>query len=68
MVGEYPPVMASETDMDLPAGFQNGFDKYSNFKPMGQGGRADILACRDTALGRTGAMKQLQARYADNSQ
>ena len=41
MVGEYPPVMASETDMDLPAGFQNGFDKYSNFKPMGQGGRAD---------------------------
>jgi serine/threonine-protein kinase len=68
MVGEYPPVMASETDMDLPPGFQNGFDKYSNFRPMGKGGRADILACRDTALGRTVAMKQLQAKYADNSQ
>jgi len=37
MVGEYPPVMASETDMDLPPGFQNGFDKYSNFRPMGRG-------------------------------
>ena len=68
MVGEYPPVMASETDMALPPGFQNGFDKYSNFRPMGKGGRADILACRDTALGRTVAMKQLQAKYADNSQ
>ena len=68
MVGDFPPVMASETDMDLPAGFKNEFDKYVQFEPMGKGGRAQILACRDTALGRTVAMKQLQAKHANNTQ
>ena len=68
MVGDFPPVMASETDMDLPAGFKNEFDKYVQFEPMGLGSGAQILACRDTALGRTVAMKQLQAKYANNTQ
>ena len=68
MSGEYPPVMASETDMDLPAGFTNGFQKYKKFRPFASGGKGSILSCQDTALGRTVAYKCLQKKHAENAQ
>ncbi|MEZ6062864.1 MAG: serine/threonine-protein kinase [Planctomycetaceae bacterium] len=52
-------ITLQESDKDLPKHVQNGFMRYSNFKPLTQGGEAILQTCRDENLGRTVVMKTL---------
>ena len=62
----FPKIILSGTDPDLPKGFSNGFEKYSNFKPMAAGGKAVLTACWDSIMGRTVCLKTLHPKYADD--
>lgn len=52
-------ITLQETDKDLPKHVQNGFMRYTDFKPLTQGGEASLQTCRDENLGRTVIMKTL---------
>lgn len=62
----FPKIILSGTDPDLPKGFSNGFEKYSNFKPMAAGGKAVLTACWDSIMGRTVCLKTLHPKYVDD--
>jgi serine/threonine protein kinase len=62
----FPKIILSGTDPDLPKGFSNGFEKYSNFKPMASGGKAVLTACWDSIMGRTVCLKTLQPKYVND--
>lgn len=54
-----------DTDRDLPKHVKNGFMRYSNFKPLTQGGEAMLQTCFDENLGRTVVMKTLLPQLAN---
>ena len=54
------------TDPDLPPGPIGEFEKYANFQPMAEGGKATLHAVRDRLIGRTVALKRLKAKYASD--
>lgn len=55
----------TETDRDLPRHVKNGFMRYSDFKPLTQGGEAMLQTCFDENLGRTVVMKTLLPQLAN---
>lgn len=57
-------IQLSETDRDLPRHVKNGFMRYSDFKPLTQGGEAVLQTCYDENLGRTVVMKTLLPQLA----
>ncbi|MBM83080.1 MAG: protein kinase [Planctomycetaceae bacterium] len=62
----YPKIILSGTDPDLPDDFTNGFEKYSDFRDMARGGKAQLQTCWDHIMGRTVAIKTLLPRFADD--
>ncbi len=55
----YPEIILSATDPDLPLEPARGLAKYTNFRPMAQGGNAVLRSCWDPIVGRTIAVKTL---------
>ena len=62
----YPKIILSATDPDLPEGFNNGFAKYTHFRDMARGGKAQLRSCWDRVMGRSVAIKTLLPRFADD--
>lgn len=58
-------ITLSETDRDLPRHVKNGFMRFSDFKPLTQGGEALLQTCFDENLGRTVVMKTLLPQLAN---
>lgn len=70
IVGAEPKLVSkninlTETDRDLPKHVKNGFMRYSDFKPLTQGGEAMLQTCFDENLGRTVVMKTLLPQLAN---
>jgi len=63
----YAGIYLTKTDTDLPDGFTNDFEKYTNFQPLGAGGNGELVACYDTNLGRNVVIKKLPAAQEDNA-
>ena len=61
---DYPRIILSGTDLDLPPDFTNSFSKYTNFQPITKTGKTLLESCWDTATGRNIAIKRLQAQVA----
>ncbi len=62
----YPSIFRSGTDYDLPK-CKNTFEKYTDFKELGQGGNGVLYSCYDQYMGRRVVMKRLPAELADKS-
>jgi serine/threonine-protein kinase len=52
-------ITLQDTDGELSRHVKNGYMRYSDFKPLTQGGEATLQTCRDENLGRTVVMKTL---------
>jgi serine/threonine protein kinase len=60
----YPKIIMSGTDPNLPDDFTNEFSKYSNFKPLAHGGKAQLHVCWDGIMGHSVAVKSLLPELA----
>ena len=63
---DYPQIILTGTDPDLPTDFDGNFAKYSDFHEMARGGKALLRSCWDSVMGRTVALKSLLPRFADD--
>lgn len=61
---DYPQIVMSGTDPNLPQFFPTGYDKYSQIKPMASGGRGELFSAWDNLLGRQVAVKTLKPELA----
>ena len=61
-----PGLVLAGTDPDLPPGRVGEFEKYENFRPMAEGGKATLHVCRDRVMGRDVALKRLKPKFADD--
>lgn len=61
---QYPSIVISATDPDLPEKLPEGFSKYSNFEVMVQSGKNTLYSCWDGIVGRTVALKILAREYS----
>ena len=53
-------VMVADVEGQPPERISNGFAKYRNFRSLGEGGKATLLSCKDTNLGRRVVLKMLR--------
>jgi eukaryotic-like serine/threonine-protein kinase len=59
-------IYSKDTDGQLPRFFSNGYNRYSDFKPLAKGGAAILRSCKDHNLGRTVVMKTLHPHLASH--
>lgn len=59
-------VMVSDIEGELPPTVSNAFAKYTDFKSLGEGGKASLVSCKDTNLGRRVVLKMLRPDIADD--
>jgi serine/threonine-protein kinase len=60
----YPQIILSGTDPDLPEPPLHGYEKYSDFQEIARGMKAVLHSCWDSVLGRTIAIKRLLPEHA----
>lgn len=65
---QYPQIILSGTDPDLPLEFNNDYSKYTDFQEIGRGGSALLQSCWDSIMGRTVALKTLLPKASTNPQ
>ena len=63
---EYSVMYVADIDVVTPPDIQNGFDKYSDFKVINEGGKAILKQCKDTNLGRKVVLKVLRPELAND--
>lgn len=56
-------ITLAETDKELPRHVRNGYMRYSDFRPLTQGGEATLQTCLDENLGRVVVMKTLLPQF-----
>ncbi|MEM1224843.1 MAG: serine/threonine-protein kinase [Planctomycetota bacterium] len=61
-----PTILLSGTDPALPRNVPVGLRRYSNVRPMAEGGAGTLVSAFDTLIGRTVAIKKLQASLRNN--
>lgn len=59
-------VFVADIDGDVPPIVSNSFRKYKDFKPIRTGGKARLVSCQDTNLGRRVLLKLLRPEFADD--
>ena len=59
-------VNVADVESPPPENISNGYAKYSRFKEMTSGGKAVLLSCFDTNLGREVVLKKLRPEYKDD--
>ena len=59
-------VMVSDIEGELPPTVSNAFAKYTDFKSLGEGGKASLVSCKDTNLGRRVVLKKLRPDIAED--
>lgn len=59
-------VMVADVEGEIPSQISNGFEKYAHFKTLGEGGKATLVSCKDTNLGRNVVLKKLRPEIADD--
>lgn len=59
-------VFVADTDGQLPFHISNAFKKYTDFQPLKTGGKARLVSCKDTNLGRRVLLKMLRPEYSED--
>lgn len=59
-------IILSGTDPDLPDPLPQGYDRYSDFKDIARGMKAQLHSCWDSLMGRHVALKTLLPDYAQD--
>lgn len=53
-------VMVADVEGEPPERISNSYKKYCNFRSLGEGGKAKLVSCKDTNLGRRVVLKMLR--------
>ncbi len=59
-------VFVSDIEGEPPPKISNSFKKYAHFKALNSGGKANLVSCKDTNLGRRVMLKMLKPELADD--
>ncbi len=59
-------IFAADVSATPPAEFSNAFRKYTDFRQVASGGKADLFVCRDQNLGRPVILKKLRSDVQDH--
>jgi len=59
-------VMLADIEGQTPEQVSNGFGKYCNFQSLNEGGKATLVSCKDTNLGRYVVLKRLRPDLQEN--
>ncbi len=60
-------VMVGEVEGQPPPRISNEFKKYTDFVSLSEGGKASLVSCKDTNLGRRVVLKKLRPDQADDA-
>ncbi len=61
---QYPQILVTGTDSELPSSFKNDYRRYSDFSTLSGGGNGVLRSCFDRALNRWVAIKTLLPKNA----
>ncbi|MEM8945530.1 MAG: serine/threonine-protein kinase, partial [Planctomycetota bacterium] len=64
---EVPTWNLGQLQTELPKNVLTGSLRYEEFRPLGQGGKAEVFRCRDVTLGRDVAFKVLHYSLMESS-
>ena len=59
-------VFVADVEGQPPQKISNGFKKYTHFRQLSTGGKANLVACKDTNLGRPVILKMLRPELAQD--
>lgn len=59
-------VFVSDVEGEPPKLISNGFKKYTHFRALNTGGKARLISCKDTNLGRRVVLKMLRPEFHDD--
>jgi serine/threonine protein kinase len=59
-------VYVADVEGELPPQISNTFKKYAHFTALGTGGKAKLVSCKDTNLGRRVVLKMLRPELSDD--
>ncbi len=59
-------VSVSDVEGEPPPKISNSFKKYTHFKALSSGGKANLVSCKDTNLGRRVVLKMLRPELAED--
>ena len=60
MNNNFSMIFAADVSGEAPTDFSNDFRKYEQFQPLGVGGKADLVSCKDGNLGRPVVLKKIK--------
>lgn len=59
-------VFVADVEGEPPPKISNSFKKYTHFRALGTGGKASLVSCKDTNLGRRVVLKMLRPELAED--
>lgn len=59
-------VSVSDVDGEPPSDISNSFQKYTHFQSLKEGGKARLVSCKDTNLGRRIVLKMLRPELSND--
>ncbi len=59
-------VFVADVEGQPPEKISNGFKKYAHFRQLNSGGKANLIACKDTNLGRPVVLKMLRPELSED--
>ena len=59
-------VFVSDIDVEPPKLISNTFKKYTHFRELSKGGKARLVSCKDTNLGRRVVLKMLREEFFED--
>ena len=59
-------IFVSDVEGEPPALISNAFKKYTHFRALNKGGKAQLVSCKDTNLGRRVVLKMLRPELNDD--
>jgi serine/threonine-protein kinase len=65
MTNNLSMIFAADVSGEPPQDFSNEYRKYHQFRALGSGGKADLVVCKDTNLGRPVVLKKLRNDVAN---
>lgn len=60
-------VFVADVEGEPPANISNSFKKYTHFRSLNEGGKASLVSCKDTNLGRRVVLKMLRPELSGDN-
>ena len=61
--GRVSMIFVSDIEVEPPSLISNAFKKYTHFSELSTGGKARLVSCKDTNLGRRVVLKMLREEF-----